>query len=277
MIVLSAKYKLGMVDGTLLRPAATSPLLNYWICYNDIVISWLLNYVSTNIRNNIVYLSTAKMIWDDLARFSQSNVLKLFYLRKEIASLVQGAQSITAYFTKFRTWIDELDNLSSIPRCSCNVCTYRVYQKIELYKQSIKFNQFLMGLSEQYTAIRGQLLLMNPQPTLSQVYSLLLQEKTQMETTIQPNLSESATMSVKHAFPSYKTMKPQSRKSVAPNIDTNLTCRYCNVERRIRDKCFFLHEYPPWHRLYGQPKPKLRNFVKHSAATLAVRRTIVFL
>lgn len=63
-----------------------------------------------------MYLSTAKMIWDDLAaRFSQSNMPRLFYLRKELASLVQGTQSITAYFTKFRTWIDELDNLSSIP------------------------------------------------------------------------------------------------------------------------------------------------------------------
>lgn len=54
----------------------------------------------------------------------------------------------------------------------------------KLSYKSIRLSQFLMGLSEQYTAIKGQLLLMNPQPTLSRAYSLLLQEETQRETTI---------------------------------------------------------------------------------------------
>lgn len=54
-----------------------SPYINHWICCNDIVISWLLNSVSADIRNNIVYLPTAKMMWDDLStRFSQSNVFR---------------------------------------------------------------------------------------------------------------------------------------------------------------------------------------------------------
>lgn len=127
-----------------------------------------------------------------------------------------------------------------------------------------------MGLSRQYTAIRGQLLLLNPQPTLSQAYFLLLQEETQRETTVQANLTESAAMSVKHSFTFQKTMKSLNRKSTPINADTTLTCNYCNQERHIRDKCFFLHGYPPWHRLYGQPKPKLRNFTKPSVTASQV-------
>lgn len=88
MLALSAKYKLGMIDGSLPRPASTSALLNHWTRCNDMVISWLLNSVSVEIRNNVVYLPTAKMIWDDLAaRFSQSNVPRLFNLRKDTSSL----------------------------------------------------------------------------------------------------------------------------------------------------------------------------------------------
>lgn len=56
-----------MVDGSLPKPGATSPYLNYWIRCNDMVISWLLNSVSLEIQNSIVYLPTAKLIWDDLA------------------------------------------------------------------------------------------------------------------------------------------------------------------------------------------------------------------
>lgn len=39
------------------------------------VISWLLNLVSMDIRNSVVYLPGAKSIWDDLAiQFKRSNI-----------------------------------------------------------------------------------------------------------------------------------------------------------------------------------------------------------
>lgn len=39
--------------------------------------------------------------------------------------------------------------------------------------------QFLMGLHESYTGIRGQILLMNPLPTVNQAYGMIKQEETQ--------------------------------------------------------------------------------------------------
>lgn len=91
-----------MVDGSHPKPAANSPYLPFWIRCNDMLISWLLNSISTDIRNSIVYLPTAKHMWDDLAaRYPQSNVPRLFFLRKEIALCSQDSLSITAYFHKF--------------------------------------------------------------------------------------------------------------------------------------------------------------------------------
>lgn len=70
-------------------------------------------------------MSTAKQIWEDLAaRFSQHNIPRLLYLRKDLASLKQDTLSITEYFTKFRCLIDELDNLSPIPKCICQNSNY---------------------------------------------------------------------------------------------------------------------------------------------------------
>lgn len=39
--------------------------------------------------------------------------------------------------------------------------------------------QFLMGLNEFYSVFRGQLLLMNPLPGVSQAYSSIIQEEKQ--------------------------------------------------------------------------------------------------
>lgn len=108
-LALSAKNKLGMIDGTLSQPASSSNMFSHWSRCNDMVLSWLLNSISSEIRDSVVYFSTAKEIWDDLVvRFTQGNVPRIFQLKKDLTALTQGSMSITAYFTKCRTLTDEL-------------------------------------------------------------------------------------------------------------------------------------------------------------------------
>ncbi|XP_074352184.1 uncharacterized protein LOC141691357 [Apium graveolens] len=146
------------------------------------VISWILNSVSTDIRNSIVYMNSAHLIWKDLeTRYLQSNLPKLFNLRKDISQITQGSLTIASYYTKFKTLSDELDSLSARPRCTCTHYTCNVNTDSDQYECTIHLTQFLMGLSEQFTSVRGQILLMKPVPTLSQCYSILLQEETQRD------------------------------------------------------------------------------------------------
>lgn len=174
-IALSSKLKLGFIDGSYTSPDANSVLLAYWNRCNHMVISWLLNSISADIRNSIVYMHTAKLIWDDLAiRYAQSNLPKLFNLRKELSQLTQGSLTIASYFTKYKSLSDELDSISSKPYCACNKCSCDVNLKLTAYEDEIRLTQFLMGLSDQFTSVRGQILLMKPIPTLSQCYSMLL-------------------------------------------------------------------------------------------------------
>lgn len=127
-------------------------------------------------------MSTAKQIWKDLAaRYSQTNVPRLFQLRKELSSLIQGSKSIIAYCTEFHGLMDELGNLSPIPKCiytNCN-CNCSNSKKLDKYEQMIKLSQFLMELNDQYVNTRGQILLMQPLSDLSHAYSMLLQEENQ--------------------------------------------------------------------------------------------------
>lgn len=142
-IALSAKMKLGLIDGSLVKPSSDSPQYALWIRCNDMVVSWLLNSISTEIKNSVAYFSTAKQIWDDLAiRFSQSNLPRIFQLRKELASMHQGNMSITSYFTKYMTLMAEIDTLCPIPKCVCitNNCTCENVMKLEKYEDMIKLS-----------------------------------------------------------------------------------------------------------------------------------------
>lgn len=101
---------------------------------------------------------------------------RVFQLRKELSAISQGNMTITSYFTKFRTLVAEIDNLNPMPKCICvtRTCLCQNAQKLEKYEDMIKLSQFLMRLTDQYTAIRGQLLMMQPIPTITQAFSLLL-------------------------------------------------------------------------------------------------------
>lgn len=255
-IALSSKFKLGFVDGSYVKPVATSPLFVHWIRCNNMVTAWILNSVSTEIRSSIVYIPSARDIWLDLeVRYAQSNVPKLFHLRKEIAHLTQGAMSVCAYFTKFRTLHDELECLYTKPRCTCTLCTCSVNTKLSDLEQSIQLTQFLMGLNDTFTAIRGQILMMKPLPSLNQSYAILLQEESQREVHHSlSNNSENIAMAVKSNYP---TKQPRGGQNAFKKTnDSSVVCDYCHMSGHLRDKCYCIHGYPSWHKLFGKPKPK---------------------
>lgn len=59
-IVLSAKNKLAIVDGTCVRPEENSPLRAQWDKVNDMVISWIMNTVSDEISNGMDFVTQLK-------------------------------------------------------------------------------------------------------------------------------------------------------------------------------------------------------------------------
>ncbi|XP_074375165.1 uncharacterized protein LOC141716901 [Apium graveolens] len=183
--------------------------------------------------------------------------------------------SIISYFTKYRTLMAEIDILSPIPKCVCvnSNCACGNTLKLEKYEDMVKLSQFLMGLGDQYTAVRGQLLMMRPTPTLNNVFSLLLQEESQREfSSSLPPVTENMAMNVrfnKSKMPNVPTTVPKRN-----TVDPNLVCEFCQNTRHLKDKCFYLHGYPEWQKLYGKPKPKLKKFTNsgfRSAAQVSVK------
>ncbi|KAH0684608.1 hypothetical protein KY290_020928 [Solanum tuberosum] len=186
LIALSAKNKLGFINGGCSEPAATASDFSLWNRCNDMVTSWLLNSLSKDIAHSVIYSRTAKDLWTDLEqRFGQSNGAKLYHLQKEMTGLMQGSSDIAGYFTKLKRLWDELDSLNSHICCKC-VCNCEGKQKMSKFVEDQRLIHFLMGLNDIFTQARGNILMLNPLPGINQAYSLLLQDENQREVYINP-------------------------------------------------------------------------------------------
>nr|XP_017228813.1 PREDICTED: uncharacterized protein LOC108204047 [Daucus carota subsp. sativus] len=128
-LALSAKNKLGFVNGRFKIPDESSLYFDHWQRCNDMIISWLLNVVIPEIRSSLMYTSLAVDVWNDIhTRYTQRNGPRIFELRKALSDLNQEALSVSAYYTRFKVLWDDFLNATSIPKCSCcsSTCTTRI-------------------------------------------------------------------------------------------------------------------------------------------------------
>ncbi|XP_070675698.1 uncharacterized protein [Malus domestica] len=147
-ISLSAKNKLGLVDGTIDPPPETDKQFASWQRCNDMVLAWILNSVH-----------------DDIA-----------------SSISQEQQSISAYYTKLKALWDELSSYHEPSTCTCGGL-----KTVNDQDEKERVMQFLMGLNESYAVVCGQILLMQPLPDTQKTYSLVLQQEKQVEVSLNRN------------------------------------------------------------------------------------------
>lgn len=100
----------------------------------------------------------------------------MFQLQKDLASVSQGSQDVSGYFTRIKRLWDELNAVDVIPVCTCGAATTMLKRE-----QDRRLIQFRMGLNEQFQTVRGNVHMMSPLPNISQAYSLLIQEEKQRE------------------------------------------------------------------------------------------------
>ena len=144
---------------------------------------------------------------------------------------------------------DEAKAVSGFPTCDCKKCECGVNGKLYKYSEEQRLIQFLMGLNGSYTAIRGSILMMTPFPSMSQVYSLLIQEERQRQVKSEPQfLGDNASFTA-------GTTKPaafQRRKS-------NLFCEHCKKTGHTMEKCYKIHGYP------SKPQNRGRGVYQHAS------------
>ena len=264
---LSAKNKLGFVNGTILQPSDESnPLFSDWQRCNDLVLSWITNCLSRQIYSTVLYLYTAKEVWDDLQqRYCQSNGTRVHHLKQAIASFKQENLTVCDYFTTLKGLWDELLNYRPIPGCTCGAkCICGLSRILLEYQHYDYVHSFLMGLNESFAAVRGQILLMEPLPGINKVFSLVQIHEKQKGVGILPlpiglsTVESTALISrmdngVNQPFPYSNTGSnallsrfDNSKQSQYYRRDNNRpTCSHCGFKGHTIEKCYKLHGYPP--------------------------------
>ncbi|KAF8404090.1 hypothetical protein HHK36_008970 [Tetracentron sinense] len=237
-MALSAKNKTGFIDGSMPKPNASSTKYSLWVRCNNMVSSWLLNSINPDLAHSVLYIDSAYEIWTDLKeRFSQSNAPRIFQIKRSISSHIQGQNSIASYFNKLKGYWDELASYISLPTCSCGAL-----KSLSEHEQREKNLQFLMGLNDTYSTIRGQILLMDPLPSLNKTYSLVFQEERQRAITMSTNNVDASALLANAASTGGKRRERP-------------TCENCGWVGHTKAKCYKLHGYPPGHRLHKTGRP----------------------
>lgn len=179
MQALSVKNKLGFIDGSCGQPDANSPLFRQWKMCNDMVTSWILNSMTKEISDSVESVGDSAELWKVLEnRYDQINGAKIYQIQKEINNLTQGNLDITVYFARMNELWEELSSLNLRSRCNCT-CICGGKDSMHQAEQDRRLIQFLMGLNEEYSVVRGNILAMNPLPSVAQAFSLLTKEDEQ--------------------------------------------------------------------------------------------------
>ncbi|XP_043700093.1 uncharacterized protein LOC122650775 [Telopea speciosissima] len=107
------------------------------------VLSWILNVLSKPLADSVIYVETASSVWKDLEEhFSRTNAPRVFHLKRSIATIQHGMDSLVDYFTRLKVLWDELASHAPTVTCICGapIAPQSTAQEERVY-------QFLMGLS----------------------------------------------------------------------------------------------------------------------------------
>nr|XP_009602511.1 uncharacterized protein LOC104097618 [Nicotiana tomentosiformis] len=243
---LSVKNKVGFINGKCRKPDSKDPIFDQWERCDNVVTSWILNSLSKDLADSLQYGNDAKELWQELEdRYNQTNGAKLYQLQKEISDLSQGTFDIIGYYTKMKKLWEELNTLNAHAQCKCQ-CTCGTKARMHKAEQDRRLIQFLMGLNEVYTIVRGNILMMNPLPSLAQAFAILIQEEKQREMKSNNQLMiDSSSLSVNMAGNNnFRTSYGQQGNGSGGNSYTNYNQSSGTGPGHTKDKCYKLYGYP---------------------------------
>ncbi|XP_016546143.1 uncharacterized protein LOC107846212 [Capsicum annuum] len=238
-IALLGRNNLGIVDGAWKKERFHEKYWYQWERCNAIVLSWLMNSVSLNLVSGIAYASDAHAVWTELKeRFDKVDGSRSFNLHREIATLVQGASSISVYFSKLKDLWNEVEALVPLPSCNCNKSKHFLD-----HVQRQKLYQFLMGLNDSYIQARSQILLMTPLPTINQAYSMLMSDESQKGLT-----TTSGILGTSPAMPTGNYEATTLYNSRPNNVQKfkkqyTIQCDFCKMKGHTKDNCYKIVGY----------------------------------
>lgn len=151
--------------------------------------------------------------------------------------MFQGdGQPLTQYYTKFKTLWQELQICDPLPYCKCEAAKDHL-----LRREKEKALQFLLGLNGNFDRLRSNVLSMEPTPSLSKLFSLVLQKEQSFV-----RVNEQTSHSLEETAFAAKTNRRGNKntKSQAPRSQSSKRCEHCKKKGHLKEKYFEIIGYP---------------------------------
>ncbi|RVW99246.1 Retrovirus-related Pol polyprotein from transposon TNT 1-94 [Vitis vinifera] len=204
LMFIRGKEKDDYITGASAAPETTASTYKKWIAENNMVMSWLVNSMTTDIGENFLSFDTAKEIWD---------IAKETFSDKENTSEIIQIEGILHDLRQ--------DGL--------------LYKKIVEGKRVFKF---LLGLNKNLDEIRGRIMGVKPLPSLRKAFSEVHREESRknlmMGSHQQLNMAESSAL--KTQFAPFDNC--QKIKGGRP------WCDHCRKPGHSREICWKIHGKP---------------------------------
>ncbi|CAA0841895.1 Unknown protein [Striga hermonthica] len=175
IIALGAKNKLGFVTGEVPKPSFDDESYADWRKIDWMVLSWILNSLSKEIAETFISAESSKELWEEIGqRYGENNGPLKYKLQREINTLTQGNNTAMEYFGKLKKLWDELACVGPVQSCNCEKGKLAAQ-----HEHDTKLIQFFMGLNDSYENLKGQIMMMEPLPTINKAYSMVLSAERQ--------------------------------------------------------------------------------------------------
>lgn len=203
-----------------------------------------MNVVDKPIAKSIMYLETARQMWQDIHdKFKQSDGPRTAEIKQQIYAETQGSQTVSEYYTRLKQLWEELKNHDEPYTCCCGQMNCASHKQLAKKEEQDRVLKFLMGLNESFTATRGQILMMDPKPLLSKVFNMVSQEERQRFMKSTSNLTFQASQSITSPEPIITAYGRGYNKQKSRPI-----CSHCDLAGHTVGCCYKLHGYPQGYR-----------------------------
>ncbi|XP_004497949.1 uncharacterized protein [Cicer arietinum] len=253
---LSSKNKIQFINGSLPQLASTHPDFELWDRAKNMVISWITRTLSSHISQSTICIDTAYDICCYLReRFTKGNHFQIYDLLRDLHSIKQIDHNLSTFFTNLKILWDELEDLRPTPSCICSpTCKCNLSTIVNIFKQQEYVTCFLKGLNDNYANVRTQILLMDPLPSISNVYSMVVQR----EPNTNPTTLDNTAFHINSRNPSFGGQgPPQPARGRGRGPSKNqMFCTNCDKTNHTMETCYFKHGFPPGYRSH---KPSTSN------------------
>ncbi|XP_019096461.1 PREDICTED: uncharacterized protein LOC109130846 [Camelina sativa] len=252
---LNVRNKLGFIDGTISKPSSDHRDYGSWSRCNDMVSTWLMNYVSKKIGQSLLFIPTAKEIWKDIiSRFKQDDAPKVYEIEQKLSSIHQGAMDVIAYYTELVTLWEELKNYVELPVCTCGKCECSAALLWEKLQQRSRVTKFLMGLNDSYEATHRHILMIKPMPSIENAFHMVTEDE-RKQNIAKPTRTDGVVFQTSGPPTTFVSdgstydgpadnMAYAVQNTYRPRQSLPL-CTHCGMSGHVVQKCFKLHGYPP--------------------------------